>query len=371
MKTDLRCRGIVQTCSALGAATGTLVLFGWFLKIPALTSIIPGGATMKPITATCFFLSGVALWLLRKESAYSRPGLFRTNDPGQRRSAGFSGVRLVAHSCAALVMSMGTLTLAQYFYGWNFGIDTLLFHQAVTAAHAEFPGRMSGSTAFAFSTLGMALLMLDCRWPARVSISELCSLATIGLGGMGLIGYCYSVHSLYRFSPYSSMALHTALLFVLLGAGTLFVRPDRGMMAVVNSPHPGGWLARWLIPADILFALTLGWIEQTGERAGWYDHEIATAVTVTFDIGFFVGLAWIAGAGLNHLDIKRRHAEEELRSANADLELRVATRTAELASAHTGLQNVLDAATGVSIIATDPTGLITVFNYGAKRIIGY
>ncbi len=35
------------------------------------------------------------------------------------------------------------------------------------------------------------------------------------------------------------------------------------------------------------------------------------------------------------------------------------------------LQSVLDAATEVSIIATDPQGLITVFNRGAERILGY
>ena len=43
----------------------------------------------------------------------------------------------------------------------------------------------------------------------------------------------------------------------------------------------------------------------------------------------------------------------------------------ELSQTQARLQSVLDAATGVSIIATDPQGLITVFNKGAERTLGY
>jgi len=43
----------------------------------------------------------------------------------------------------------------------------------------------------------------------------------------------------------------------------------------------------------------------------------------------------------------------------------------ELFRVQARLQSVLDAATEVSIIATDPQGLITVFNRGAERMLGY
>jgi len=44
---------------------------------------------------------------------------------------------------------------------------------------------------------------------------------------------------------------------------------------------------------------------------------------------------------------------------------------ATLAAANRQLQAVLDAASEVAIIATDPDGLITVFNHGAEKMIGY
>ncbi len=63
------------------------------------------------------------------------------------------------------------------------------------------------------------------------------------------------------------------------------------------------------------------------------------------------GLAYLDGF---ILDISERKREKEA-----------------LAVAHGNLQGVMDAATQLSIIATDPGGLITVFNAGAERILGY
>ncbi len=61
----------------------------------------------------------------------------------------------------------------------------------------------------------------------------------------------------------------------------------------------------------------------------------------------------------------------ELTSAHAELEARVVTRTSELAAAQKFHREVLDAATGVSVIAGDSKGLITLFNTGAERMLGY
>ncbi len=58
---------------------------------------------------------------------------------------------------------------------------------------------------------------------------------------------------------------------------------------------------------------------------------------------------------------------ESLRQYSAQLE----TIKTELATANAQLAGVLDAATQVSIIATDVHGLITVFNSGAENLLGY
>ena len=44
---------------------------------------------------------------------------------------------------------------------------------------------------------------------------------------------------------------------------------------------------------------------------------------------------------------------------------------AEIRSAHNKLQNILDSATKLSVISTDPDGLIQIFNIGAENMLGY
>lgn len=64
-------------------------------------------------------------------------------------------------------------------------------------------------------------------------------------------------------------------------------------------------------------------------------------------------------------------ARAEILALNANLEDQVSQRTSELSHLNTLLRNVLRSASEVSIIATDPEGVITVFNAGAELMLGY
>ncbi|MGH7488496.1 MAG: hypothetical protein ACREMY_23295, partial [bacterium] len=45
------------------ACIGVLVLLGWYLALPTVTSWMVGGIPMIPLTAVCFTLSGISLVL--------------------------------------------------------------------------------------------------------------------------------------------------------------------------------------------------------------------------------------------------------------------------------------------------------------------
>lgn len=68
---------------------------------------------------------------------------------------------------------------------------------------------------------------------------------------------------------------------------------------------------------------------------------------------------------------QQKAAESEIKALNASLEKQVAARTSELNKLNALLNSVLDSASEVSIIATDTQGLITLFNPGASRLLGY
>ena len=109
-------------------------------------------------------------------------------------------------------------------------------------------------------------------------------------------------------------------------------------------------------------------VEHRFKRAsdGAYRWHLGRAFPMCNEKGEIV--QWI-GTWTDIEDQKR--AQHELLHAQADLEKRVEERTRELASAKGKLQAVMDAATQVSIIATDTVGLITVFNSGAAQMLGY
>ncbi|GGY24457.1 PAS domain S-box protein [Paludibacterium paludis] len=68
---------------------------------------------------------------------------------------------------------------------------------------------------------------------------------------------------------------------------------------------------------------------------------------------------------------EHKQAEAQIHELNSNLETLVARRTQELAHANQLLESVLNAATQVAIIATDPQGLITLFNRGAELMLGF
>ncbi|MBL7137509.1 MAG: chemotaxis protein, partial [Bacteroidales bacterium] len=85
---------------------GLLVLIGWQFDIAILKSILPGAVPMKVNTAAAFLLSGVALLLIQR--------LVTAN-------------KTLVRVFALIITLTGFLTLCQYLFSWNLGIDELLF----------------------------------------------------------------------------------------------------------------------------------------------------------------------------------------------------------------------------------------------------
>jgi PAS domain S-box-containing protein len=68
---------------------------------------------------------------------------------------------------------------------------------------------------------------------------------------------------------------------------------------------------------------------------------------------------------------EKKRVEEALSAAKTQLDARVVLRTQELREANARLSAILNGATLNAIIATDCQGLITIFNPGAERMLGY
>ena len=80
---------------------------------PALT------VTMKANTATCLMLVAISILLIHDPSTVKRR---------------------ISQVCAAIVAAVGLLTLSQHLFGWDLGIDQLLFTESTSEAGLSFAG---------------------------------------------------------------------------------------------------------------------------------------------------------------------------------------------------------------------------------------
>ena len=271
--------------SSLAAiVVGAAVLVGWSFEIDVLRSVLPGFATMKANTAAAFVLSGISLLLFQPEQPEYRG-------------------RPVAHLLGVIVISIGLLTLTEYASGYDIGIDQLLFTDPLIPENL-YPGRMAPATALNFVLLGAALTIF--HWdtvrgnrPAEWLIL-LAALSSI----IAIIGYVYSVQSLYRVAGSTSVPLHTAILFLVLSAGMLCARPDRGLMALFSGESLGGLMIRRLLPAGIIALIALGWLRLAGQRAGLYDTEFGLSISVAAAMITLTLLIWLNAHSLNRAEAR-------------------------------------------------------------------
>jgi PAS domain S-box-containing protein len=297
-KGDTRRYLFVALCVSVVLITvGTFVLVGWSFDIALLKSVLPGLAAMKPNTAICFILSGVALWQA------ARP----ENVDAKRQR--------LAQACALVSTLIGAVTLSEYLWSLNIGIDGLLFRKALLATNRPFPGRMAHVTALEFAIFGIALLLLNSNSRRGKWLSQRLALLGTAISLIALVGYAYGAEALYRVSAFSSVALHTALLFTLLGFAILCARPDQGIMRTLTSTNLGGLMARKILPLALTLPFLLGWIRLQGQYCGLYGTEFGLSIFTIANVLIFAALIWIGSSSLNKVDAERQRTTEAIQES--------------------------------------------------------
>lgn len=242
-----------------GCAVGVLVMLGWLFDIDTLQTIIPGLASMKFNTALLFLLVSVYILLIKMASI--------------RFSKRFYALPIV-------VLIISGVSLLQYLFGFDAGIDQLFILDPVTDALA-FPGRMSAGTALAFMLLGMALL----TYRAHARLGETLAVIAHFISLVAIFGYLFDVQSLYDVFLFNTMAIHTAVTFMVLSLGVIFLIPNGFISNLVSGDGPGSITMRHLIPTAIIVPVALGWLSLQGVYLNWYQPLFALVVMTVMMVG--------------------------------------------------------------------------------------
>jgi PAS domain S-box-containing protein len=320
--------------SAIVFCVGALVLAGWWLDLPTLTSLTPSGAKMVALTALAFILAAVSLWLL----ARGTPAAGGSATPAVQWS--------VARACAALVALIGLLGFGTRLLGWNVRLDNFSIEKLPIAGIAS-AGSMSAATALALIASGSALLLA--RTSQFVRLYQACAIVALLIGWLGLSRYVYGGEPLV---PYASMAIHTAALLLILGAGILSVRRDVGLMSLLVTRRPVGSSLRLLLPAAILVPLIAGVLALQAERIGWVGTQAALSLFALTSVVVLAALVWINASLLDRADEQRERAQSALGASEQ--------RTSAI------LEAALDA-----VISMDKAGVITGWSAQAQSLFGW
>ncbi|WP_082065430.1 EAL domain-containing protein [Aliterella atlantica] len=283
---------------------------------------------MRPNTAMGFIMAGLSLTLRLPAKEGSRNVLVFWRE-------------LIGFGCSIIVFLLGGLTLIEYVFRWDLHIDQLLFAQ--TAAADSFgtiaPGRMAFSTALCFLISGLSLILLKVKAQKIQVLAQGLILIPALLGLVTLIGYAYGATALIGIVyQVATMALHTAVTFIMLSLGILLAVPNSSLVQTIFSDTFGGAIARRLLPSIIIVSLVLGWLCLQTQKTGLMETEFSVALLVLSNIIIFAVLVWLDARALNQIDKKRKQAELELFRAHEDLESRVSARTQELEVANALLQ---------------------------------
>ena len=331
-------------------AIGCTVILGWIFDLQLLKSILPGLPSMKFNTATCFILGGFSL-------------LFQHQWRAELTTIKHQKIyNYLTFSASFLIVLISLITLVQYSFNLDLGIDQLLFKHSSILTIPLAPGRMAPNTAAGFLLLGTALLLLSVKRPKYLRIQILSCCAFL-IAFLGLIGYIYGTAFFYKMGAPTGMALHTSAAFVLLSFGILFASPDKGFMAVIASDRAGGIMARRLLPPAIIIPPLVGYFIMSGERLQAYTSEVGISLLSVLNVIIFTFLIWQNAKTLCTADRKRYRAELGLRKAKADLETEVEKRTLQLQLVNEKLQQqILDSQATEQVLQKNYNLLLTVIN---------
>lgn len=187
---------ILQVGGTILVLTGLVVIFGWYTHQELLMRVLPNQVPMQYNTALLFIGCGLCLVLFGR--GYSR----------------------LAAVPAGLVVIFSLMSLVQYLFNLDFGIDRLFFNPYITSG-VQKPGRMAPNTALSFAFASLALLTMGLTFP-KVSSRYLFLIVIFGslttaLGAVAFLGYLTGISTAYGWGQQTRMAILTTFGMMTLG----------------------------------------------------------------------------------------------------------------------------------------------------------
>jgi PAS domain S-box-containing protein len=341
----------LSLAAALAAiAFGIAVGAGYAFAIGRLVALPQFALPTQPLVAVLFVLAGTSLLALRLHA------------PRLQRFA------------AVLTTLMAAALVAEYVFGLDPGLDTLLFPRQVLGSSRIFPGRPAPVTCTVFLLLGLSLLVAAFRPGARPRRAHTAlALGATVLPVLPLVGHLLGVPELHTFAFRLGTSLHTALMLLVLAVGVGATTHESAVLNLVRGRDPGTILLRLLLPLAVLSPLLFVAGSVAALHVGLYEVHVGLVLFVSGCIAMLLGVAFWVVAIVRRADAERRSADH----AQAQLTLRDHRLRAETAAAETARESERQTRELLSILSHAPVlargldGRIRFWSAGAERLYGW
>lgn len=259
------------------------------------------------------------------------------------------------------VVSLGIcfLTLLQYVFNLNFGIDELFVNDDYARARGElYPGRMAFTTAISFILINISSLLILSK--KRIAWAQYLLHGVTLIAFIALVGHILDIPHFYSLSFLSSsMAVQSSLGLLILSVGMSFIHSDQGITGLLTGNQIGNILARKLSARIFISISLLSTLRILAHRYQLIDVDFGIALFATSFVIVSLFMVLITAREINKIDTVRHEAEKKTIALNHELEIR-----------QQELQTIFDSAP-VAIIVTNKESTITHFNKHAEQMLEY
>lgn len=319
---NLACSWIGRVSGAIVFGVSSAVLTGWLFGIEGLIRPIHGDATMRANTALALWLTGAAILALESVKPPTAAS------PRLRRNAVCVNA---AGTLACAAAAIGALTLVQYAFGADLGIDELLVSDRGNFKNVSDPGRPTMITATMMVATGSAIALTAWSRSRALQLRLLSAVFALSIAYVALLSHAYEAGVLFKVHDRGATALATAACFFFAALAVLCLNAVVGWMRVISGAGIGSGVVRRLLPLVLFGIPILGFMRMAGEHAELYDDRYGAALFAVTVSTLIAGAVLWVGAQLNRQEERRILSEAQRGRTEALLDSLVANSQSMIA----------------------------------------
>lgn len=293
MFTEFRLR-YIRAIGVILILVGCLNIIGWQFNITILKSLSSEMTSMNPLTAITFIAAG---WWVFSFEENKKP-----------RNAYLMG---------SIVLLVGFFHTLSYQLSVDYlRFDHFLFKEKLETSLIN--SHLAPTTAKLFSICGFIILSSYAHKKWVLYLRQILSMIVFIIAYAAILGYLYGRDSAYRVEGVSTIALSTAILFLLLSTALFLCNIMIGMPKLYASIFEGSALLRRVSFFMLVFPPIIGYLRILGEKKGYYSTEQGVEIhTVVLTIAIFI-LVYFYAHLLNNkqkvgLELETKLAASELK----------------------------------------------------------